>query len=30
MKENPIRDKSFAFALRVAKLSKYFEVEKFV
>ena len=28
MKENPIRDKSFAFALRVVKLAKYLEVEK--
>ena len=28
MKENAIRDKSFAFALRVVKLAKYLEVEK--
>jgi len=28
MKENPIRDKSFAFALRVVKLAKYLEHEK--
>jgi four helix bundle protein len=28
MKENPIRDKSFAFALRVVKLVKYLDGEK--
>lgn len=28
MKENPVRDKSFAFALRVVKLAKYLEREK--
>ncbi len=28
MKKNPIRDKSFAFALRVVKLAKYLEHEK--
>ena len=28
MKENAIRDKSFAFALRVVRLAKYLEVEK--
>ena len=32
MKENPVRDKSFLFALRVAKLAKYLErkVKEFV
>jgi four helix bundle protein len=28
MKENAIRDKSFAFALRVVKLAKYLEAKK--
>ena len=28
MKENPVKDKSFAFALRVVKLAKYLESEK--
>ena len=28
MKENPIKDKSFAFALRVVKLAKLLQVEK--
>ena len=28
MKENPVRDKSFAFALRVVKLAKYLEGKK--
>jgi four helix bundle protein len=28
MRENPIKEKSFAFALRVVKLAKYLEVEK--
>jgi len=28
MKENAIRDKSFAFALRVVKLAKYLEGKK--
>jgi four helix bundle protein len=28
MKENPIENKSFAFALRVVKLAKYLESEK--
>jgi four helix bundle protein len=28
MKENPIREKSFAFALRVVKLAKYLERER--
>jgi four helix bundle protein len=28
MRENPIRDKSFAFALRVVKLAKHLESEK--
>jgi four helix bundle protein len=28
MKENPVRDKSFAFALRVVELAKYLEREK--
>jgi four helix bundle protein len=28
MKENPVKDKSFAFALRVVKLAKYLEGEK--
>jgi len=28
MKENPIRDKSFAFALRMVKLAKYLESRK--
>jgi len=28
MKENPVRDKSFMFALRVVKLAKYLESRK--
>ena len=28
MKENPVREKSFAFALRVVKLAKYLEGKK--
>lgn len=28
MKENPVKGKSFAFALRVVKLAKYLESEK--
>lgn len=28
MKENPVRDKSFAFALRIVKLAKFLETEK--
>lgn len=28
MKENPVRDKSFAFALQVVKLAQYLEREK--
>jgi len=28
MKDNPIKDKSFAFALRIVELAKYLEAEK--
>jgi hypothetical protein len=28
VKENPVKDKSLAFALRVVKLAKYLESEK--
>jgi hypothetical protein len=28
MKENPVREKSFAFALRVVKLTKFLERDK--